>query len=95
MPPNLKYLEGRKFCVVFIKVLDAATEKVQLQCLRGRASVEPGRLTVVHERGGMFTVPSSALPNILPSDGTALLQDAEYFVLVKTDENIMFASASD
>ncbi|MBT3291711.1 MAG: hypothetical protein HN380_30490 [Victivallales bacterium] len=95
MPPNLKYLEGRKFCVVFIKVLDAATEKVQLQCLRGRASVEPGRLTVVHEQGGMFTVPSSALPNILPSDGTALLQDAEYFVLVKTDENIVFASAGE
>ena len=90
MPPKLDYLEGRKMCVVFVKVLDAATEKVQLQCLRGRASVEPGRLHVVHAEGGMFTVPSSALPNILPSDGTPLLQDAEYFVLVRTDDNIEF-----
>jgi hypothetical protein len=95
MPPNLNYLEGRKFCVVFVKVVDPATERVQLQCMRGRASVERGHLSVVGSNGGMFTVPSSALPNILPSDGTALLQDAEYFVLVRTDDNIEFVAADN
>ena len=36
----LNRLEGRKFCVVFVKLVDPATERVQLQCLRGRASVD-------------------------------------------------------
>ena len=29
-----------------------------------------------------------SIPNIMPSDGTKLLQDAEYFVFVKLDESI-------
>jgi hypothetical protein len=95
MPPKLDYLEGRKFCVVFVKVVDPATERVQLQCMRGRASVERGRVSVVGSEGGMFTVPSSALPNILPSDGTPLLKDAEYFVLVRTDDNIEFVPSGN
>lgn len=95
MPPNLDYLEGRRFCVVFVKVLDIETEHVQLQCMRGRASVERGRLSVVTAEGGMFTVPSSALPSVLPSDGTELLKDAEYFCLVKTDENIAFVPSDN
>ena len=30
MSKGLAYLEGRKFCVVFVIVLDAASERVQL-----------------------------------------------------------------
>jgi len=95
MPPNLGYLEGRRFCVVFVRVIDPETERVQLQCLRGRASIERGRLNVVNEVGGVFTVPSSALASVLPSDGSSLLKNAEYFCLVKTDENIAFVSPED
>lgn len=92
MPDSLDYLEGKKFCIVFVKVLDPTRGRVQLQCFRGRANVERGRLHVVRDDGSMFTVPGSAIPNVLPSDGTKLLEDAEYFVFVKTDESIDFFS---
>ncbi len=95
MPANFDYLEGRRFCVVFVKVLDVETERLQLQCMRGRASVERGRVSVVTAGGGMFTVPSSALPSVLPSDGSELLQDAEYFCLVRTDDNIAFVPSEN
>ena len=84
----LEYLEGRKFCVVFVKVIDAATERVQLRCLRGRASLERNKLDVMAPNGNLFTVPNSALPTIQPNDGTALLKDAEYYCLVKVDDSI-------
>ena len=85
---NLDYLEGRRFCVVFVKVLDVFTGKVQCSCLRGRASWERGHLEVISERGGRFAVPATALPSIAPSDGTPILRDAEYFCLVKVSDNI-------
>lgn len=85
---NLTTVEGRTLCVVFVKVVDPVRERVKLQCLRGRASVERGKLSVVHESGSVFTVPSNALPTLQPNDGTELLKDAEYYVLVHTDPNI-------
>lgn len=91
----LERLEGRKFCVVFVKVLDAATERVQLQCLRGRASVERGKVSVFDSNGSGFTLPSTAIKNILPSDGTPLLEDAEYFCLVRVDDNISLVSRNE
>ena len=87
--PSLDYLEGRRFCVVFVKVLDVASGKLQFQCLRGRADIRGGgRLFVVAPGGGEFQVPSSAYSLIQPADGTEILRDAEYFVLVKTDPRI-------
>jgi hypothetical protein len=88
MASRFDYLEGRRFCVVFVKVLDVSRERVQLQCFRGRASVERGRVNVVAANGGVFTLPGTSVNNILPSDGSRLLRDAEYFCLVKTDESI-------
>ena len=86
---TLDHLEGRKFCVVFVKVLDEASGKVQFQCLRGRADIRrSGQLFVVGSGGGEFQVPSSAYGMIQPADGTDLLKDAEYFVFVKTDPRI-------
>ena len=84
----LREIEGRKFCVVFVKVVDEGTGRVQLQCLRGRANVEGQRVSLVDTHGGKFTIPSIAVANILPSDGTPLLKDAEYFCLVKVDPRI-------
>ncbi|NMA20039.1 MAG: hypothetical protein GX927_05620 [Lentisphaerae bacterium] len=92
MRRSLDYLEGRKFCVVFVKVLDVATERVQLRCLRGRASIEKGHINVVAPSGNLFTVPGTAMSSVMPNDGTALLKDAEYFCLVKVDENIELVS---
>ena len=74
---NLEYLQGRRFCVVFVKVLDAATGRVQCRCLRGRANLNNGHLELMQERGPVFTVPA-----------TALLRDAEYFCMVKVSDNI-------
>lgn len=93
MASRFDYLEGRRFCVVFVKVLDPERERVQLQCFRGRANVERGRVSVVDVNGGMFTLPGTAVENILPSDGSRILRDAEYFCLVKTDENIELVSS--
>ncbi len=86
------YLEGRKFCVVFVKILDGSEpkSKVQMQCLRGRASVERGRVSLVTAAGGQFTIPGTAMARILPSDGSELLKDAEFYVIVRTDPNIDF-----
>lgn len=85
---NLEYLEGRRFCVVFVKILDAASGRVQCRCLRGRASVERGQLEIMQGSGSIFKVPPTALPTIAPSDGTPLLRDAEFFCLVKVSPNI-------
>jgi len=92
MSSRFDYLEGRRFCVVFVKVTDPVRERVTLQCFRGRASVERGRVNVVDVNGGVFTLPGTAMNNILPSDGSRILKDAEYFCLVKTDENIELVS---
>ncbi len=92
---DLRYLEGRKFCVVFVQVLDEGHARVQLQCLRGRASIERGHLHVVTASGAMFAVPGSALPNIEANDGTKILKDAEYYVLVKADPNLKLMRESE
>ena len=95
MPLPLHHLEGRRFCVVFVKVLDATDGKVQLRCLRGRADVRQGRLDVVTAGGAVFSVPSSAHGSIQANDGTALLKDAEYFALVRVDDTMEFVSPDE
>jgi hypothetical protein len=92
MPQSLEYLEGKKLCVVFVRVLDKVRGRVRLQCFRGRANIDRDRLNVVDSNGAVFPVPSSATHNVLPNDGTRILGDADYFVLVKTDEKIEFIS---
>ncbi|MBT3381555.1 MAG: hypothetical protein HN742_06970 [Lentisphaerae bacterium] len=94
MAGSFGYLEAKRMCIVFVRVVDAEQERVQLQCFRGRANVEGGHVSVIDGNGAVFPVPSSALGNILPSDGTKLLQDADYFVLVRTDDNIEFVSSN-
>lgn len=85
---NLGYLEGRKLCVVFVKVLEPSTGRVQCRALRGRAAINQGHLDVMTAKGAIFTVPSSAYHTIAQSDGTKILGDSEYFCLVKVDPNI-------
>ena len=83
------YLEGRKFCVVLVQAdeKDKSPEKAKLRCIRGRASIEDGKITCVGGHG-RFCVPVSAYATVLPSDGNAILQDAEYYCFVRVDSRI-------
>ena len=83
MTERLKYLEGRPFCIVRMRVLDLATEKVELVPIHGVAKVLPDSVVVEEDTGEQHMVPHSALESIYPSDGTELLKDAEHFVIVK------------
>jgi hypothetical protein len=83
MTDKLKYLEGRPFCMVRMRVLDVATDKVELVPIHGVAKVQPDGLVVEENTGEQHMVPHSALDTIYPSDGTELLKDAEHFVIVK------------
>lgn len=85
---QLDYLEGKTLCVVFVKVLEPSTGRVQCRALRGRAAINQGHLDVMTAKGAIFTVPSSAYPTIALNDGTKLLGDSQYFCLVKVDPNI-------
>ena len=92
MAVSLNRLEGRRFCVVFVKLVDPVTERVQLQCLRGRASIDRGKVSVYNEHGAVFTLPSVSLKNIMANDGTELLQDAEYFCFVRVDDSMQLVN---
>jgi hypothetical protein len=59
-----------------------------MQTLHGRARVDGRKLELVTPENAIFAVPNSALSNILPNDGTQMLKDAEYFVLVKVDKGV-------
>ncbi len=84
MPIDLRYLEGKKFCVILLEDSETSNpEKVKLQPMLGRANFDKhGHLKLEHS-GGSFMIPSSCYPSILPSDGTDLLGDAEYYVICK------------
>ncbi len=79
----LRHLDGTRFCLVSMTVLDERTQKVKLSPIHGTAEVHPDRLVVVGPSGTQHVVPDSAVPSILPSDGTELLKDAEHYVIVK------------
>ena len=83
------YIEGKKFCVVLVQAdeKDCSPEKAKLRCLRGRASVDDDKITCIGDHGN-FCVPTSANGSILPSDGTPILKDAEYYCLVRVDSRI-------
>ncbi|MCJ8330509.1 MAG: hypothetical protein HRT89_14810 [Lentisphaeria bacterium] len=76
---KLKYLQNKKFCLIFAKEEDNG--KVTLRPIYGRADISrEGNLSVRGDHG-TFAVPASAYSKVLPSDGTELLKDAEFFVI--------------
>ena len=77
------HLNGTRFCLVHMMVLDEKTQQVKLTPIHGVAQVFDDRVVVVESSGGEHVVPDSALPSILPSDGTELLEDAAHYVIVK------------
>ena len=87
-------VEGRKICVVFCKaendgqvkeeVVEEESSKVQIRTMHGRGVLVENRfLKCVTPEGAEFAIPMSAHKNIYPSDGTEILKDSEYFVIVK------------
>lgn len=85
MAADLKYLEGKKFCLVFARLEDDAEPDgpVSLRCMHGRASINTKGHLIVEGPDGSFHVPSSCYPKIMPSDGTEMLEDAEFFALCR------------
>lgn len=79
----LGYLDGVRFCLVRMTVLDKAMHEVKLSPIHGTAKLLTDRLVVVEPSGTQHVIPDSAIPSILPSDGTELLRDAEHYVIVK------------
>ena len=98
MSMDLSYLEGKKICVVFCQLTNEQAFKdgeepkegsFKLKCLHGLGNIiEGGKYLRVEGPDGGFSVPPSAYRNIHPSDGTDLLKDAEYFVMVKLDHKM-------
>ena len=84
MPLDLKYLQGKRFCVVLLEDAENPDPtKVKIRPMLGRANFDKnGHLKLEHSDGA-FMVPSSCYTSILPSDGTDLLEDAEYYVICK------------
>ena len=93
MAKRLEYLEGKKFCVVFCKLeeedkfgqcTNMEEPKFKIKVMHGRASiVENAYVECIDPNGTNFRIPPSAYERIFPSDGTDILKDAEYFVMVK------------
>ena len=84
MSMNLRYLEGKPFCVVMLEDSDAIDpEKVKVRPILGRANVDKTGILKLEYDGGSFVVPSSSYPGIQPSDDTDILAGSEYFVIVK------------
>jgi hypothetical protein len=73
--------------MVQMLVLDAATQKVKLAPIHGVAKVMPDRIMLVDPAGREHVIPDSALPSILPSDGTDLLEGADHYVIVKITDH--------
>ena len=100
MALDLNYLEGRKVCVVFCQLKEEETFKTnsenpeeagfRLKCLHGLGNIIDGKYLKVEGPSGSFQVPPSAYKNIFPNDGTDLLEDSEYFVMVKIDSKMEF-----
>jgi hypothetical protein len=80
---DLAHVDGKRFCIVRMDVVDEATNRVSLVPANGIARIMPDRLIVQKPSGDQLVIPDSALPSILPSDGNAMLGDAEYYVIVK------------
>ena len=89
---DLKDIDGKKFCVVFCKAQEGAaaevdaggSSQVEMSTMHGFAKVIDGKtVQCVTEDGSAFAIPLSAQKKIFPSDGTDILKDSEYFVIVK------------
>jgi hypothetical protein len=97
MGVNIDYLEGKKICVVFCQLQNEHAFKegqepkegdFKLKCLHGLGNILEGKYLRVEGAETGFSVPPSAYKNIYPNDGTDLLKDSDYFVMVKLDHKM-------
>ena len=80
------YLQGAAFCIVYMTVLDAEKQEVQLDPFHGTSRVLADRILVADDEGRTSVIPDCALGNIHPSDGNAVLKEADYYVIVKVQD---------
>ena len=98
MAQDISYLQGAKVCVVFCQLKEEPEDKsvepkegdFRIKCLHGNGSIIDGKYLKVEGPDGAFSVPPSAYRNIHPNDGTDLLKDCDYFVMVKIDSKMEF-----
>ncbi|NQZ56898.1 MAG: hypothetical protein HRT88_05430 [Lentisphaeraceae bacterium] len=99
MAQDINYLQGAKVCVVFCQLKEEPKDKsiepeegdFRIKCLHGNGLIyEDGQYLRVEGPDGAFNVPPSAYKNIHPNDGTDLLKDCQYFVMVKIDSKMDF-----
>ena len=85
MPNHLRYLEGKSFCVIFVKAENEnkPDEKVKLKCFYGRANIDLMGACHIEGDQGRFSLPHSVYPKIQESDGSELLKGAEHFVIIR------------
>jgi hypothetical protein len=84
-----QHINGARFCMVYMTVLDTKTNRVKLETFHGVARVLVDRLVLEADGGDLIAVPNSALPNIRKCDGKEpVLKDAVYFVIVKVGRAI-------
>ncbi len=82
MPLDVNFVHGKPFCVVFVNS-DKGEDNLQMKTMHGRAFVDKGALSLKEPSGATFAVPSSAYHHILPNDGTDLLKQCDFYVIVR------------
>lgn len=83
---DLRYLEGRRFCVVFAQPEHDDPEnpgRIGMRAMHGRANVSPQGELFLEGNLGKFKVPSTAYGMVQPGDESEILQGAEYFVILR------------
>ena len=85
MDVNINYLNNNKICVVYCRQEndDINSNKLEISTLHGIAKVLNNTLYVQVGSGNPIVMPKSAYRNIFPNDGTEMLKDADFFMLVK------------
>lgn len=80
---ELAYLDGARFCLIYMQVLNRTKQELKLTPVHGTAKVQKDRLVIEEADGNQLVVPNSALPEIRPNDGEKMLGNASHYVIVK------------
>ncbi|OVE75379.1 hypothetical protein BVX97_04720 [bacterium E08(2017)] len=85
---KLEGIGGKRFCLVYMELIDMEKEQVKLTPVYGTARLHSDKLLLVEKDGNELVVPESALASVYASDGSEILKDAEYYVVVKVGHGI-------
>ena len=82
---NIEQLKGKKICAVYCRQQDdnPNSDKMQISTLHGIAKIKNNGLYIDVGSGNPIPIPQTSYKNIFPNDGTQMLKDAQYFVMIK------------